>query len=86
MNHQLPLVYVGPYAAGAILGTDTINGNQMLQRAELVLDAGHHPAASGTSKWGVYDVVAGIPDVMSGCHAFQVDGDGFSDVFFTHPG
>ncbi len=85
-NHDLPLVYIGPYAAGAVLGTDTVNGKQVPQRAELVLDAGHHPATSGKSKWGVYQVIAGIPDTMSGCHAFQVDGDGFSEVFFTHSG
>jgi hypothetical protein len=85
-NHDLPLVYVGPHAAGATLGTDIITGKQVPQRAELVLDAGHHTAISGKSSWGVYEVVAGIPDTMSPCHVFQVDGEGFSEVFFTQPG
>jgi hypothetical protein len=82
-NHQVPVVYVGQYAAGAVLGTDTVNGTRVLQRAELVLDAGHHPATSGKSKWGIYDVRAGIPNTMSNCHAFQIDGEGFSEVFVT---
>jgi hypothetical protein len=86
LNHELPLVYIGRYSAGAILGTDTINRKQVLRRAELVLDAGHHPATSGKSKWGVYEILVGIPYTMSGCHAFQVDGEGFSEVFVTHPG
>jgi hypothetical protein len=85
-NHDLPLVYVGQYAAGSVLGTDTVNGKQVLQRAELVLNASHHPASSGKSTWGVYEVIAGIPGTMSGCHAFQVDGEGFSEVFLTQPG
>jgi hypothetical protein len=84
-NHQLPLAYVGQYAAGAVIGTDIVNGTRTVQRTELVLDAGHHPATSGKSKWGIYNVRAGIPNTMSGCHAFQVDGEGFSEIFVTGP-
>jgi len=80
-NHQLPLAYVGQYAVGAVLGTDTINGQRVQQRAELVLDAGHHPATSGKSAWGIYDVRAGVPNSMSGCRAFQIDGKGFTEIF-----
>jgi hypothetical protein len=82
-NHQVSLAYVDQYAAGAVVGTDTINGKRTVQRAELVLDAGHHPATSGNSKWGIYDVRAAIPNTMTACHAFQVDGEGFSEVFLT---
>jgi hypothetical protein len=85
-NHELALVYVGHYAAGAVIGTDTLGGPPFVQRAELVFDASHHPATSIKSTWGIYEVRAGIPGAMSGCHAFQVDGDGFSEVFLTHPG
>jgi hypothetical protein len=82
-NHQLSFAYVGQYAAGAVVGTDTINGKRTVQRAELVLDAGHHPAASGGGTWGLYNVRAAIPNAMSACHAFQVDGEGFSEVVLT---
>jgi hypothetical protein len=83
LNHDMPLVYIGQYAAGAVLGTDIVNGKRVQQRAELVLDAGHHPATSGNSNWGIYDVRAGIPNTISNCHAFQIDGQGFSEVFVT---
>lgn len=86
VNHDLAVAYVGQYAAGTVIGTDTIDGKAVTQRAEVVLDAGHHPAAAGTSKWGVYEVMAGVPNTMSPCHVFQVDGEGFSEVFFTKPG
>lgn len=87
-NHDLPLVYVGQYAAGAAIGTDSgvHGGPPAVQRAEVVLDASHHPATSAKGNWGVYNVRVGIPDTMSPCHVFQVDGDGFSEVFFTQPG
>jgi hypothetical protein len=87
-NHDLPLVYVGQYAAGAVLGTDSgvHGGPPAVQRSEVVLDASHHPATWAKGNWGVYNVRVGIPNGMSGCHVFQVDGEGFSEVFFTHPG
>jgi len=87
-NHDLPLVYVGQYAAGAVIGTDSgvHIGPPAVQRSEVVLDASRHPATSAKGNWGVYNVRVGVPDTMSPCHVFQVDGDGFSEVFFTHPG
>jgi hypothetical protein len=88
VNHDLPLVYVGQYAAGAVLGTDSgvHGGPPAVQRSEVVLDASHHPATFAKGNWGVYSVRVGIPNAMSLCHVFQVDGEGFSEVFFTHPG
>ena len=87
-NHDLPLVYVGQYAAGAVIGTDSgvHGGPPAVQRSEVVLDASHHPATFAKGNWGVYNVRVGIPNTMSPCHVFQVDGDGFSEVFFTRPG
>lgn len=87
-NHDLPLVYVGQYAAGTVIGTDTgvHGGPPAAQRAEVVLDASHHPVTSAKGNWGVYNVRVGIPNAMSPCHVFQVDGEGFSEVFFTKPG
>ena len=87
-NHDLPLVYVGQYAAGAVIGTDSgvHIGPPAVQRSEVVLDASRHPATSAKGNWGVYNVRVGVPDTMSPCHVFQVDGDGFSEVFFTYPG
>jgi hypothetical protein len=86
LNHALPVVYVGQYAAGAELGTDTVAGRQVVQRAELALDAGHHPATSGNSGWGIYEVQAGLSSKISSCRAFQIDGEGFSEVFVPQNG
>jgi hypothetical protein len=85
-NHRIPIVYVGPNVGGGVLGIDTVNGKPVVQRAELVLDASHHPAASGNSEWGIYDARAGLSTRISGCHAFQIDGEGFSEVIVTNPG
>lgn len=73
-------VFVGPYAAGDVVGADTISGQAVQQHAEAVLDASHHPATSGRSKWGIWEVRQGWPANWSGCFGFQVDGTGFSEV------
>lgn len=83
VNHTIPVAYVGAYAAGAVIGTDTIDGVLVAQHAELLVDASHHPAAtSGKSGWGIWRVRQGIQgNDWSGCTAFQIDGNGFSAVF-----
>jgi hypothetical protein len=86
VNQALPVIYIGPYAAGAVLGTDTVGGKQVTQHAELAIDAGHHPAALGNSAWGIYNVQAGVGGKLSSCRAFQVDGEGFSEVFVPRSG
>ncbi len=64
------------------LQPDTIDGTDVQQRAELLIDTSHHPASSGTSKWGVWHVRQAImANGWSGCTAFQIDGDGFTRVF-----
>jgi hypothetical protein len=73
-------VFVGPYAAGDVVGSDTIGGMTVQQHAEAVLDASHHPATSGTSKWGIWNVRQGWPANWSGCFGFQFDGTGLSEV------
>jgi len=82
LKNDRPVVFVGPYAAGAVVGTDTIDGKVVQQHAELVLDAGHHDrTASGTSKWGIWPVRLGVADFgRSHCGGFQFDGAGFSEV------
>jgi hypothetical protein len=74
-------VFVGPYAAGDVVGTDTIDGKAVQQHAEVVLDASHHPATSSRSKWGIWDVRQGWPTGWSGCFGFQLDGAGFTEDF-----
>jgi hypothetical protein len=73
-------VFVGLYASGVFVGTDTIRGQMVQQHADLVLDAGHHPATSGTSKWGVWKVRQGLAAGWSHCFGIQVDGAGCTEV------
>src|SRR5712692_1367260 len=74
-------VFVGPYVAGDVVGTDTIDGKAVQQHSEVVLDASHHPATSSKSKWGIWDVRQGWPSGWSGCFGFQLDGAGFTEDF-----
>lgn len=73
-------VFVGPYASGNVVGTDTIDGKAVQLHANLVLDASHHPATSGNSKWGIWRVRQGGAAGSSGCFGIQVDGVGFTQV------
>jgi hypothetical protein len=84
LESDRPLVFVGPHAAGNVVGTDTIDGQPAGQHLELVFDAGHHDAAtSGTSKWGIWPIRDGLAKGESGCTGFQLDGAGFSEVFVS---
>lgn len=72
-------VFVGPYAVGDVVGTDTIDGKAVEQHAEVVLDITHHPATSGKSKWGIWVVRQGWPARWSRCFGFQLDSASFSE-------
>jgi hypothetical protein len=84
LEANLPVVFVGPHAAGDVVGTDTIAGKTVQQRSEAVFDAGHHdPAVSGTSKWGLWPMTPGVDKSESGCIAFQIDGPSFSEIVIS---
>lgn len=72
-------VFVGPYAVGEVVGTDTIDSKAVQQHAEVVLDTTHHPATTGRSKWGIWVVRQGWAAGWSRCFGFQLDGMGFSE-------
>ena len=81
---NLPVVFVGPHAAGSVVGTDTIAGKPVQQHSEAVFDTGHHdPTASRTGNWGMWPISPGIDKAESGCIGFQVDGPSFSEIFIT---
>jgi hypothetical protein len=73
-------VFVGRYAAGTVVGTDTIDGKAVQQHGYAILDASRPPATSGTSKWGIWQIRQGWPTGWSGCWGFQLDGPDFSEV------
>jgi hypothetical protein len=73
------VVFVGPNAAGPVVGTDTRAGSKVEQRAELVLDAGH-PHSRGTNGYGVFPVRQGLSLGWVGCVGFQIDGPDFTET------
>jgi hypothetical protein len=77
---QQPLVFVGQYAAGSSAGTDDLGGQTVQQRAELVLDTNHapHTSSGGRTEWRF---TVGMPNGNSGCYAWQIDGDAFTETF-----
>jgi hypothetical protein len=72
-------VFIGPYGAGSVVGTDTIGGKAVQQQSELVLNASHPPATFGTSRWGIWHLQQGLA-AGTGCWGIQIDGVGFSEV------
>ena len=84
LEANLPVVFVGPHAAGRVVGTDAIAGKTVQQRSEAVFDAGRHDlAVSGASKWGMWPMSPGVDKSESGCIAFQIDGPSFSEVVIS---
>jgi hypothetical protein len=73
------LVFVGAYSAGAVVGTDTQAGSQLVQRAELVLDP-RHPHSRVTGGYGYFPVRQGVAIGWVGCYGFQIDGPDFTET------
>lgn len=72
-------VFAGTNSAGAVVGTDTLAGSTVTQRAELLLDAGH-PHSRLTNGYGVFAVRQGISLGWVGCAGFQIDGPDFTET------
>ena len=70
--HGQPVVFVGQYAAGPVVGIDTLDGQVVEQHLELVIDSVTPPYA-----WQIED---GHPKGDTGCVGWQVDGPGFSET------
>jgi hypothetical protein len=81
------VVFVGKYAAGPVVGADTLNGTRVQQHAELVLYANNAapitvnpPSKPHAFVWGF---TVGVPSDSTGSTGWQVDGMGFSEVFLS---
>jgi hypothetical protein len=78
------VVFVGQYAAGPVVGHDTVDGIAAEQRTELAFDTSQalkRPITHSTQKKFSWPFVAGVPNSWSGSTAWQIDGVGFSEVF-----
>jgi hypothetical protein len=74
LDGKLKVVYVGDYATGSVVGTDTINGKVMEQHAEAALPANRPPSVAGAAAgWGIWTIRQGIDRSYVGCTGFQFD-------------
>lgn len=83
-----PLLFVSPYGAGPVYGTDTVDGKSVNQYAALSLDTDHPPDTRyefrGTS-YVQWPFQVGWPSTESGfCVGIQVDGPAFTEVYYDH--
>lgn len=77
----LPLIFIGTYATGPSLGSDTYKGQLVQHRPYLVFDAGH-PSDGFSDGYGLFPVLQGMQSGRSGCWVLQIDGPGFSETIF----
>jgi hypothetical protein len=77
-----PVVFVGQYAFGPVLGTETIDGSTWKQRPYLLLHAKSPSSAPGTQRQQ-WNFIAGVPKNASGSTGWQIDGVEFSEVFLA---
>jgi hypothetical protein len=75
-----PVVFVGQYAAGPVVGHDTVDGAAVEQHTELVFDTSQASKGPSTHKFA-WPFIAGVPSTWSGSTGWQIDGVGFSEVF-----
>jgi len=75
-----PVVFVGQYAAGPVVGHDTVDGVAVEQHSELVFDTSQASKSPSTHKFA-WPFIAGVVHTWSGSTGWQIDGVGFSEVF-----
>lgn len=84
LDGRLDVVFAGPFAAGDVVGSDTVRGKRMDLHREALLLAGARPSNSeALPGWGIWPVRQGLADVSggaTGCVGFQVDTPTSSEV------
>jgi hypothetical protein len=77
-----PVVFVGQYAAGPVVGHDTFDGRSYDQHAEALLSTSTSDKQAVSHKF-VWTFIDGVPTNWSGSTGWQIDGIGFSEVFVS---
>jgi hypothetical protein len=76
------VVFVGQYAAGPVVGSDTFDGHTYDQHAEVLLNTSTSDKQAVSHKF-VWQFMSGAPTSWSGSTGWQIDGIGFSEVFVS---
>jgi len=80
------LVYVGQFASGTVVGSDSIGGKQFQQHLEAALDLSQPPFDMTPSGLRIWKIIVGQSrlDQPNLCAGFQIDGLNFSEVFVSY--
>jgi hypothetical protein len=84
LRSNRPIVFVGDYATGPLLGTDTVDGRLVQQHAYLMLDMNHPPSTSSGTHELEWPVILGIDKHWSDCVGLQFDGPGFTETWVVY--
>jgi hypothetical protein len=79
-----PIIFVGNYATGPVVGTDTVDGRVVNQHVYLVLDMSHPPSGSSGAQQVEWPVILGIDKGWSDCVGLQFDGPGFTETWVVY--
>lgn len=74
------VVFVGQYAAGPVVGSDTFEGHTYDQHAEVLLKTSTSDKQAVSHKF-VWKFISSVPTSSSSSTGWQIDGIGFSEVF-----
>ena len=80
LHTRQPLVFIGEYAAGPVVGTDTVDGTIHEQHLEVLIDTGTAKKHTTSHKFN-WPFDTGVPKNWSATAGFQIDGVGFSETF-----
>jgi hypothetical protein len=75
-----PVVFIGQYAAGPVVGRDTFEGRTYDQHAEVLLKTSTSDKQAVSHRF-VWKFISGVPTSSSSATRWQIDGIGFSEVF-----
>lgn len=76
------VVFVNDFATGSVAGRDVLFGVQVDQRAEAVVNE-NRTSSGGSSHRYLWHLNAGVPKNWSGSTGWQIDGAGFSEIFYA---
>jgi hypothetical protein len=72
-----PVVFVGRWASGPVVGSDALDGNLAPQYLDLLLDRRHPPLNTGHAGTFTWGFTAGLAAGTSGCIGWQVETTGY---------
>lgn len=79
-----PIVFVGNYAAGPVVGRDTVDGKLVQRHLDVLLDTSGQPSKSANGRQFEWPVIVGLIDGRSDCVGWQFDGPGFTEVWVVY--